>query len=202
MPIAVISAWFSTGGRHAASRGAELTQPQLAELTGVSVTTIGHAETGRLWAVSPLLEARGQGVNAGGELLRPHDAFRAAEVAPGPVIMANEATETTGPSPASVTYNHHLGERRGNDCVSAAPPNATPPLATAESAAWLPVPGARSSRARRTDLDRQRHELQKRALKNSNDSALSKNSELKRQASAARWYGGAGPTIRSALCHG
>ncbi len=88
-----------------------------------------------------------KGVNAGGELLHPHDAFRAAEVAPGPVIMANEATETTGPSPASVTYNHHLGERRGNDCVSAAPPNATPPLATAESAAWLPVPGARSSRA-------------------------------------------------------
>ena len=48
----------------------------------------------------PAFGSADKGVNAGGELLRPHDAFRAAEVAPGPVIMANEATETTSPSPS------------------------------------------------------------------------------------------------------
>jgi transcriptional regulator with XRE-family HTH domain len=30
-------------------RAAGLTQPQLAAVTGMSVTSIGHAETGRLW---------------------------------------------------------------------------------------------------------------------------------------------------------
>jgi len=30
-------------------RAGGLTQPELAKVPGVSVTTIGHAETGRLW---------------------------------------------------------------------------------------------------------------------------------------------------------
>jgi hypothetical protein len=136
------SARISTGGRHAASRGAELTQPQLANLTGVSVTS----RDGPLVAVSPLLGARGQGTQRRRRTTALERRIPRPEVAPDPVIMADDAAETTVPAPASVTYNHHLGERRGNDCISAAPPNATPPLARPRAPPGLPVPGARSSR--------------------------------------------------------
>ena len=61
-------------------RAAGLTQPQLAEVVGVSVTTIGHAETGRLWQSRRFWELADKGVGAGGELLALHDAYRAAAV--------------------------------------------------------------------------------------------------------------------------
>ena len=48
----------------ASRRAAGLTQAQLAEMVGVSVTTIGHAETGRLWQSPPLLGTRRQGNSA------------------------------------------------------------------------------------------------------------------------------------------
>lgn len=58
-------------------RAAGLSQPQLAEILGVSVTTIGHAETGRLWQSRRFWERADKGLNANGTLLALHDAFRA-----------------------------------------------------------------------------------------------------------------------------
>jgi hypothetical protein len=46
----------------------------------MSVTSIGHAETGRLWQSRRFWELAGKGVGAGGELLVLHDAYRAAAV--------------------------------------------------------------------------------------------------------------------------
>jgi hypothetical protein len=53
-----------------------LTQPQLAEIVGVSVTTVGHAETGRLWQSRHFWEKADKGLNANGSLLALHDSFR------------------------------------------------------------------------------------------------------------------------------
>jgi hypothetical protein len=59
-------------------RAAQLTQPQLAELADVSVTTIGHAETGRLWQSRRFWEHADKALNADRELLALHDAYRDA----------------------------------------------------------------------------------------------------------------------------
>jgi hypothetical protein len=66
-----------------------LTQPGLSAL---SVTTIGHAETGRLWQSREFWEKTDLALAAGGELTRLHDAYRAG--------TANPVSE--GPPPASV----------------------------------------------------------------------------------------------------
>ena len=58
-------------------RAAGLSQPQLAEIVGVSVTTVGHAETGRLWQSRRFWERADKGLNANGNLLALHDTFRA-----------------------------------------------------------------------------------------------------------------------------
>jgi DNA-binding XRE family transcriptional regulator len=73
-------------------RAAGLTQSQLAELVGMSVTTVGHAETGRTWQSRPFWELADKALNADGELLRLHDSCRAAEI-PQP---ATEDEETQG----------------------------------------------------------------------------------------------------------
>jgi DNA-binding transcriptional MocR family regulator len=72
-------------------RAAGLTQPQLAEIVGVSVTTVGHAETGRLWQSRRFWEHADKVVDAGGELLALHDSYRAATVQADP----NTAAETS-----------------------------------------------------------------------------------------------------------
>jgi DNA-binding transcriptional regulator YhcF (GntR family) len=61
-------------------RAAGLTQPHLAGITGISVTSIGHAETGRLWQSRRFWELVDKGLRAGGELLALYDAYRAAGV--------------------------------------------------------------------------------------------------------------------------
>jgi hypothetical protein len=61
-------------------RAARLTQPELAEIIGMSVTTVGHAETGRLWQGRHFWELVDKALSAGGELLALHDAYRAATV--------------------------------------------------------------------------------------------------------------------------
>lgn len=58
-----------------------LTQPELALLIGVSVTTIGHAETGRLWQSRQFWEHADAILDAGGDLLGLHDAFGEASAA-------------------------------------------------------------------------------------------------------------------------
>jgi hypothetical protein len=67
----------------AARRGSCLTQPALAALTGYSVTTIGHAETARLWQSRQFWEKADLTLAAGGELTRLYDACRAEPATPG-----------------------------------------------------------------------------------------------------------------------
>jgi hypothetical protein len=55
-----------------------LTQAELAALAGVSVTTVGHAETGRTWQSRRFWERADTALRAAGDLLRLHDAYRAA----------------------------------------------------------------------------------------------------------------------------
>ncbi len=64
-------------------RAAGLTQPQLAALTGYSVTTVGHAETGRLWQSRSFWEKADLMLAAEGELTRRYDAYRAAATPAG-----------------------------------------------------------------------------------------------------------------------
>lgn len=87
---------------------AGLTQPQFAELTGTSVTRIGHAETGRLWQSRPFWELADKALNADGELLRLHDAYRAAEVPPEkPATDTEDTAPEASPAepPAAVTLD-------------------------------------------------------------------------------------------------
>ena len=95
-----------SGALAARRRAAGMTQPQLAEIVGLSVTAIGHAETGRLWQSRRFWEHVDKGVSACGELLVLHDAYRAAatggpatELDPPSMAGAVEAP----PTPVSIT---------------------------------------------------------------------------------------------------
>ena len=101
------------GRRHAAG----VTQLELAGITGYAVTTVGHAETGRLWQSRAFWEAADKALNAGGELLGLHDDYRAA------------LTRPAGPTPAGTSA-------ATAPAVAAAPPRA----ATAPALAAAPVP--------------------------------------------------------------
>ena len=67
----------------------KLDQPELAGLLGVSRTTIGHAETGRLWHARSFWESAQ--AELGGDLVALYDAFLIAE-----------ASQPTAPVPADV----------------------------------------------------------------------------------------------------
>lgn len=73
-------------------RALGLTQVQFAAALGVSVTTVGHAETGRMWQSRQFWEKADSALDAGGELLKLHDARQAAIVSP---IAANAKNETS-----------------------------------------------------------------------------------------------------------
>jgi DNA-binding XRE family transcriptional regulator len=81
-------------------RAAGLTQPQLAELVDMSVTTVGHAETGRVWQSRAFWERADKALNADGELLALHDTYRAAEIPPASATAVTDGkpshVETTG----------------------------------------------------------------------------------------------------------
>lgn len=66
---------------------AGLTQEQLAEKAGVTVTTVGHAETGRLWHSRNFWVRADALLDGYGDLLRMFDDWRAVNAgeAPGPV---------------------------------------------------------------------------------------------------------------------
>jgi DNA-binding transcriptional regulator YhcF (GntR family) len=74
-----------------------LTQPEFAKLVGVSVTTVGHAETGRLWQSRRFWERADAVLSASGELLALHDAYRAVAASVGP----DAAGGTTAANPAA-----------------------------------------------------------------------------------------------------
>jgi biotin operon repressor len=63
-------------------RASALTQVELAEAIGFSVTTVGHAETGRLWQSRHFWERADKALDANGELLAMHDFHRAPAVPP------------------------------------------------------------------------------------------------------------------------
>jgi hypothetical protein len=71
-----------SGALAALRRAAGLSQPGLAALTGYSVTTVGHAETGRLWQARAFWEKADLALAADGELTRRHDAYRSALAVP------------------------------------------------------------------------------------------------------------------------
>jgi DNA-binding transcriptional regulator YhcF (GntR family) len=64
-------------------RKAGLTQPQLAELIGGNKTSVGHAETGRLWQSRDWWDLVDKTMNANGELLRLYDEFSIAQLYAG-----------------------------------------------------------------------------------------------------------------------
>jgi len=68
-----------------------LTQPALAELVDVSITTIGHAETGRVWQARRFWERVDAALMAGGDLLKLHDVYRQA------VASASAVGDTANP---------------------------------------------------------------------------------------------------------
>ena len=61
-----------------------------------SVTTVGHAETGRTWQARYFWENCDKALDAHGELLRLHDAYRAATTA-DPAPPPDTAGRPEGP---------------------------------------------------------------------------------------------------------
>jgi hypothetical protein len=82
-----------------------MTQIELADIVGVSVTTVGHAETGRLWQSRDFWERADEALGAHGLLKRHHDDYRAAAV---PRVCDSEAESAdpraadADPAPAGV----------------------------------------------------------------------------------------------------
>ena len=81
-----------SAGLAARRRAAGLTQPELARHAVVSVTTVGHAETGRLWQSRRFWDRVDAVLGARGDLLRLHDAYReAAAVGNTAAVITREA---------------------------------------------------------------------------------------------------------------
>jgi helix-turn-helix protein/regulatory GntR family protein len=85
----------------AARRASGLTQPALAALTGYSVTTIGHAETSRLWQSRQFWEKADLALAAGGELTRLYDAYRAETASPS--VQPGTPPPEAGAVPAALS---------------------------------------------------------------------------------------------------
>jgi DNA-binding transcriptional regulator YhcF (GntR family) len=111
-----------------------LTQPELAALIGVSVTTIGHAETGRLWQSRDFWVHADAVLGAGGDLLRLHDAFGEASAA------------STADDPAAADAGNNGAAGSASAAGSAAEPAHPEGAGTAEPGAEpAPGGGARAS---------------------------------------------------------
>ena len=110
-----------------------LTQPELALLIGVSVTTIGHAETGRLWQSRQFWEHADAILDAGGDLLGLHDAFGEASAA-----SASEASAgVAGAGAASVAGASVAGAgaaRAAGDPAAAEPASAAGSVSAGDTA--------------------------------------------------------------------
>jgi hypothetical protein len=87
VPYAADAARALSGALAALRRAAGLSQPDLAALTGYSVTTVGHAETGRLWQARAFWEKADLMLAAEGELTRRYDAYRAAVASPAGIAV-------------------------------------------------------------------------------------------------------------------
>jgi hypothetical protein len=105
-----------SAGLAARRRATALTQPELARLACVSVTTVGHAETGRLWQSRRFWDRVDAVLGAHGELLRLHDAYREAAAASG--VAALVITRTSGLTGGSGVVGRAAGDTAG-DAVGA-----------------------------------------------------------------------------------
>jgi transcriptional regulator with XRE-family HTH domain len=76
-------------------RAAGLTQPELADVLGVSVTTVGHAETGRTWQSRDFWRQADHLLGADGDLLRLYDTYQSVRHA------APEAANPAAPEEAA-----------------------------------------------------------------------------------------------------
>ena len=114
-----------SAGLAARRRANGLTQPELAGRVGVSVTTIGHAETGRLWQSREFWEHADAILGAHGALLTLHDAYRAAsassaaDTAEAAVVLGTDGARSTGQedgAPGAPPANGQAAEPRA--CLS------------------------------------------------------------------------------------
>lgn len=101
VPRAADAARALSGALAALRRAAGLTQPGFAALMGCSVTTVGHAETGRLWQARAFWEKSDIVLAAEGELTRRYDAYRAGLV--GPARSAEPPPPLSEPRPRTIT---------------------------------------------------------------------------------------------------
>ncbi len=134
-----------SAGLAAARRAAGLTQVGLSALAGVSVTTVGHAETGRTWQSRRFWERADTALCASGALLRLHDTYRAAgsayqeqransdaaerTVAPPRPASAPPAVATS-PAPATARLSRPRPPRRASrssGLTAPSPPSTRPP---------------------------------------------------------------------------
>ena len=91
-------AWVPLSAALAARRrAAGLTQPELAARLGVSLTTVGHAETGRLWQRRQFWVCADAVLGAAGTLAGLYDRYRAADG-----LTAEEPPEPREPPPAAL----------------------------------------------------------------------------------------------------
>ena len=120
-----------SAGLAAARRAAGLTQVELAALAGVSVTTVGHAETGRTWQSRRFWERADTALCAAGALLRLHDAYRAAGSAHQEQRSQSDSAERTVAPPPPATAPPPAA---GQPAVDGAPVMAGPPAVPAQAA--------------------------------------------------------------------
>jgi hypothetical protein len=85
-----------SAGLAARRRAAGLTQPELARHAVVSVTTVGHAETGRLWQSRRFWDRVDAVLGAHGDLLRLHDAYREAAAAGSTAALITRPAGASG----------------------------------------------------------------------------------------------------------
>jgi DNA-binding GntR family transcriptional regulator len=114
-----------SGGLAARHPAHLLTQPQLAALAGVSVTTVGHAETGRLWQSRRFWERADTVLGAAGGLLRLHDAYRQAIATAGQTARDGGRSQ----SPAAVAARPRAGDDEEPSQRAGLPHQATAPPA-------------------------------------------------------------------------
>jgi hypothetical protein len=107
-------------------RAAGMKQPDLAGSLGVSVTTVGHAETGRTWQRRDFwLRAD---LELGGGLLRMYDRYKAAEAAGHAAPEAAGDTAPGEPAPAAAVLP--VSVTIGPDGVAIVWPDGTETLAS------------------------------------------------------------------------
>ena len=94
-----------SAGLAARRHGAGLTQAELAALAGVSVTTVGHAETGRTWQSRRFWERADTALRAAGDLLLLHDAYRAAS---SPTVNPTHPTRAPAARPDQPAHPFHV----------------------------------------------------------------------------------------------